>query len=103
MGMVHLAATSMNSTTKKLKISDTYSEKHMHSNTREIKIMTDSYSQQALRAIPTTAVPRFYLYYLSKVPIDSRYKWALIITSKSLRKWRYTYQNHAIILFIPRS
>lgn len=31
-------ATSMNSTTKKLRISDTYSEKHMCSNTEKSKL-----------------------------------------------------------------
>lgn len=98
----YLAATSMNSTTKPQNFRhlqcETYALKH-----REIKIMTDSYSQQALLAIPTPAVLCFYLYYLSKVPIDSHYKWALIIASKSLRKCRHTYQNHSIISFIPRS
>lgn len=34
----YLAATSMKNTTKKLKISDTYSEKHTHSNTEKSKL-----------------------------------------------------------------
>lgn len=95
------AVTSMNSTTKTQNFRhlqrETFAVKH-----REIKIVTDSYSQQAPPAIPTTAVLRFYLHYLSKVPIDSHYKWALIITSKSLRKCRHTYQNHFIISFISK-